>query len=62
MRFTLPALIGVVATALLAPTTNAAFDLTKRNNLVLYWGQNSHGAYDTSPEKHQKDLLTYCKG
>ena len=62
MRFTLPALFGAVATTFFAATANATFDLTKRNNMVLYWGQNSHGAYDKNSSKQQKSLLTYCKG
>lgn len=62
MRSTLSTLICVVAAALFVTTANAAFDLTKRNNLVLYWGQNAHGSYDSTPEKQQQDLLTYCMG
>lgn len=42
-------------------TANAAFDLTSKNNLVLYWGQDAHGSYDPNPASFQKDLLTYCK-
>jgi hypothetical protein len=62
MRFTVSALFSVVATALFATTADAAFDLTKRNNMVLYWGQNAHGSYDNTTEKQQQSLLTYCQG
>ncbi|KAF8245418.1 glycoside hydrolase, partial [Wilcoxina mikolae CBS 423.85] len=40
---------------------DAAFDLTKNDNLVLYWGQDAHGSYDDNDANGQKDLLTYCK-
>ena len=41
---------------------NAAFNLTEKNNLVLYWGQSAHGSYDPVLKHGQKRLLTYCKG
>ncbi|KAA8912303.1 chitinase 4 [Sphaerosporella brunnea] len=53
--------IGLVAAALLATAANAALDLTKRNNMVLYWGQNAHGSYDNTTSKQQQSLYTYCQ-
>jgi chitinase len=61
MRFTLSSYI--VAAVLFAVTTvDAAFDMTKNDNLVLYWGQDAHGSYDKNDANGQKDLLTYCSG
>ncbi|KAI5818352.1 glycoside hydrolase family 18 protein [Pyronema omphalodes] len=60
MKFTLASL-ALSVTAFAVTAVNATFDLNQRNNLVVYWGQNAHGSYDSTAEKQQKDLLTYCQ-
>lgn len=61
MKFTL-ASFSVAVVAFAATAVNATFDLTQRNNLAVYWGQNAHGSYDNTTEKQQQNLLTYCQG
>lgn len=42
-------------------TTAASFDITRNDNLVLYWGQNSYGATHTNDVANwQKPLGFYC--
>jgi len=38
----------------------AAFDITRNDNLVLYWGQNSYGATHSDTANFQKRLSFYC--
>ncbi|KAJ7042588.1 class III chitinase [Mycena alexandri] len=38
-----------------------AFDITRYDNTVVYWGQNSIGAFSTTPpSEYQKTLSFYC--
>ncbi|TRM64973.1 glycoside hydrolase superfamily [Schizophyllum amplum] len=47
------------ALALLASSV-VAYDPSRQDNLVLYYGQNSYGATHTDTAGWQKDLATYC--
>ncbi|KZT19396.1 carbohydrate-binding module family 5 protein [Neolentinus lepideus HHB14362 ss-1] len=51
-----------VATVSLLLSQVAAFDGTRYDNVVVYWGQNSHGAADSSDTAdYQKTLSYYCQ-
>ncbi|KAI0787351.1 glycoside hydrolase [Fomes fomentarius] len=40
----------------------AAFDINRKDNVVVYWGQNSYGAtHENDPANWQKNLATYCQ-
>ncbi|KAI5791978.1 putative class III chitinase [Geopyxis carbonaria] len=51
----------LVAATLFATYVSATLDLTKKNNMVLYWGQNAHGSYKPDDALQQDRLLTYCQ-
>ncbi|KAL7270542.1 Chitinase 2 [Rhizina undulata] len=56
---------SIMGVALLATSffglASAAWNATKNNNLVIYWGQNAHGSYNSTDDKQQNDLLYYCQ-
>lgn len=53
---------GLMALSLFASPAQAAWDLTKKNNMMLYWGQNAHGAAKpTDTANFQTRLIDYCK-
>jgi len=60
MKFSFTAAVAAFAAL---PTMVASWDLSKKNNMIMYWGQNAHGGYinDTSSPFHQKRLVEYCK-
>ncbi|KAH9998830.1 glycoside hydrolase family 18 protein [Russula compacta] len=50
------------ALALAAPLSVLGFDITRKDNVVAYWGQNSFGATHTSDTaRWQKTLSFYCQ-
>ncbi|KAL1702358.1 glycoside hydrolase family 18 protein [Schizophyllum commune] len=49
-----------VAAAVLASTV-VAYDPSRQDNLVLYYGQNSYGATNGDQAGWQKDLAEYCQ-
>ncbi|KAI4520014.1 hypothetical protein K525DRAFT_271208 [Schizophyllum commune Loenen D] len=49
-----------VAAAVLASTV-VAYDPSRQDNLVLYYGQNSYGATNGDQAGWQKDLTEYCQ-
>jgi len=51
----------LLASTLFSGSANAAWDLTKKNNVVLYWGQNAHGQANPGTTTPQKRLVEYCK-
>jgi len=61
MRFSFAA--AAAALAALPTMVSADWNLSKKDNIVLYWGQNAHGGYinDTSSPFQQKRLVEYCK-
>jgi len=59
MKFTLAA--SVAALSALPTLVSAAFDLNTKNNIMGYWGQNAHGAYNGTDDKQQRRLVEYCK-
>lgn len=52
---------GFMAVSLFADSTAATWDLSKKNNFMLYWGQNAHGSYNATDNKQQQRLIEYCK-
>ncbi|KLO12185.1 glycoside hydrolase [Schizopora paradoxa] len=38
----------------------SSFDITRNDNLVLYWGQNSYGATHSNTADYQQRLSFYC--
>ena len=59
---------GFMAVSLFADSAAAAWndapatwDLSKKNNFMLYWGQNAHGSYNDTDNKQQQRLIEYCK-
>lgn len=52
---------GFMAVSLFADSTDATWDLSKKNNFMLYWGQNAHGSYNETDNKQQQRLIEYCK-
>ncbi|KAI0805941.1 glycoside hydrolase superfamily [Irpex lacteus] len=53
------ALVSVLASTLILPTT--AFDTTRNDNVVAYWGQNSYGATNSNQANWQKSIDFYCQ-
>ncbi|KAI0715837.1 glycoside hydrolase [Cerioporus squamosus] len=39
----------------------AAFDVSRQDNVAIYWGQNSYGATHSDQANWQKTLSTYCQ-
>ncbi|KZV77579.1 carbohydrate-binding module family 5 protein [Peniophora sp. CONT] len=51
---------ALAASVLLSISVEAAFDLTRHDNVVSYWGQNSYGATHDDTANWQKTLSYYC--
>ncbi|KAI0045076.1 carbohydrate-binding module family 5 protein [Auriscalpium vulgare] len=59
MRARLPC--GLVFVLSLAPMLVAAFDMSRNDNLAVYWGQNSYGATHSDTANWQQTLSFYCQ-
>lgn len=58
MRFTISVAAVVIA---ISTFVSADLDLTKKNNIVVYWGQNAIHNFDQTGARDQKRLVEYCK-
>ncbi|KAI0084132.1 glycoside hydrolase family 18 protein [Irpex rosettiformis] len=56
MMFTL---VSALASIFILPT--AAFDESRNDNVVAYWGQNSYGATNSNQANWQKSIDFYCQ-
>lgn len=61
MKWTTISSFGVIAISAFSTLASATWDLSAKNNVALYWGQNAFSALSNDTTKQQKDLLYYCK-
>ncbi|KAI0045075.1 carbohydrate-binding module family 5 protein [Auriscalpium vulgare] len=53
---------GLASVLFLAPLLVTAFDMSRNDNVAVYWGQNSYGAsHGGDPANWQKSLAFYCQ-
>ncbi|KAI0761004.1 glycoside hydrolase [Trametes elegans] len=54
-------LASIVSAVSLGAAHVSAFDISRSDNLAVYWGQNSYGATHSDTANFQKNLSSYCQ-
>lgn len=61
MKWTTISSFGIAAISTFSSFASAAWNISAKNNVALYWGQNAFGSFNNDTTKQQKDLLWYCQ-
>ena len=61
MRSKTISLFSIISTITFAVLSQAAWNPSAKNNVVVYWGQNAASSITKQPAAQQKGLLHYCQ-